>query len=44
MLIAGDAASDFLGSEATEWDGLKDVLEEEEILHQVVVLPPPPRM
>lgn len=44
ILIAGDAASDFLGTEATEWDGLKDVLEEEEIPHQVVVLPPPPRM
>lgn len=44
LLIAGDAASDFLGTEATDWDALKDVLEEEEIDHQVVVLPPPPRM
>ena len=44
ILIAGDAASDFLGTEATDWDGLKDVLEEEEVLHEVVILPPPRRM
>jgi hypothetical protein len=40
IVIAGDAATDFLGSEATEWEGLKEVLEEEEILHQLVQLPP----
>ena len=40
MIIAGDAASDFLGTETTDWDELKDVLEEEEIAHEVIVIPP----
>lgn len=40
IVIAGDAATDFLGTEATDWEGLKDVLDEEEILHEVVKLPP----
>ena len=39
IVIAGDAASDFLGSEATSWEGLKRVLEEEEIPHTVIPLP-----
>ncbi|MCC7137932.1 MAG: hypothetical protein IT460_05820 [Planctomycetes bacterium] len=41
VLLAGDAASDFLGTEATSWEGLKDVLEEEDVPH--VVLPVPPK-
>ena len=40
MLIAGDAATDFLGTEATTWDGLKEVVAEEEIPHRVLALPP----
>lgn len=39
LIVAGDAASDFLGTEATTWEGLKDVLEEEEVPHRVIVLP-----
>ena len=39
ILIAGDAASDFLGSEATTWEGLKDVLEEEEVPHTLIPIP-----
>jgi len=42
LVIAGDAASDFLGTETTDWDGLKEVMEEEEVAHEVIVLPPPP--
>ncbi len=42
LFVAGDAASDFLGTETTDWDGLKEVLEEEEVPHEVIVLPPPP--
>jgi len=40
MIIAGDAASDFLGTETTDWDELKDVLDEEEVAHEVIVIPP----
>lgn len=40
LIIAGDAASDFLGTETTDWDELKDLLEEEEVAHEVVVIPP----
>ena len=43
VLIAGDAASDFLGTEATNWEALKEVLEEEEIDHTVVQIPAAPR-
>lgn len=39
ILIAGDAATDFLGTEATTWDGLKDVVNEEEIAHRVIEIP-----
>ncbi len=39
ILIAGDAATDFLGTEATDWEGLKQVLEEEEIAHELIVIP-----
>ena len=42
FLVAGDVASDFLGTETTDWDGLREVLEEEEIPHEVIVLPPRP--
>lgn len=41
LIVAGDAASDFLGTEANNWDQLKDVLEEEEIEHRLIVIPPP---
>lgn len=43
LVIAGDAASDFLGTEATNWEALKDVLEEEEVDHTVVQIPADPR-
>ena len=39
LIIAGDAGSDFLGTEATTWLGLKEILEEEEVPH--VLLPVP---
>ena len=39
ILICGDAATDFLGTEATHWDDLKEVLKEEEVPHQLIVLP-----
>ncbi|MDA1195706.1 MAG: hypothetical protein O2894_11045 [Planctomycetota bacterium] len=39
IIICGDAATDFLGTEATTWDDLKEVLVEEAIDHQVVTLP-----
>ncbi len=38
IVIAGDAATDFLGSEATDWPSLKEVLEEEEIAHELIRL------
>jgi len=41
FIVAGDAATDFLGTEATDWEGLKDVLREEEIPHQFVEIPQP---
>jgi hypothetical protein len=40
LIVAGDAATDFLGTEATTWDGLKAVLEEEEVPHRVLAVPP----
>jgi hypothetical protein len=39
VLLAGDAATDFLGTEATSWEGLKTVLEDEEIPHTVLPVP-----
>ena len=36
LIVAGDAASDFLGEEATTWEELREVLTEEEIPHKVV--------
>lgn len=36
VIVAGDVASDFLGTEATTWDGLKEVLEDEEVPHRVM--------
>jgi len=39
LLIAGDTASDFLGTEATSWDGLKGVLREEEVPYTVIEIP-----
>ena len=42
-LVAGDAASDFLGTEATHWEALKEVLEEEDVPHEVISIPAPPR-
>jgi hypothetical protein len=41
LLVAGDAATDFLGTEANNWEQLKDVVEEEEIPHRLVQVPPP---
>jgi hypothetical protein len=41
IVLAGDAASDFLGTEATSWEGLKDVLGEEEIEHTLLPVPRP---
>ena len=38
VLIAGDAASDFLGEEATTWSELLEVLSEEEVPHKVVTV------
>ena len=39
VIVAGDAASDFLGTEATSWEGLKEVLEEEAIPHTLLPVP-----
>jgi len=38
LVVCGDAVSDFIGHEVTDWDGLKEVLQEEELPHQVVRL------
>lgn len=38
LVVAGDAATDFLGTEATDWASLKEVLVEEEIAHELVRL------
>lgn len=40
VLVAGDAASDFLGEDATDWEGLKTILEEEDVPHKVIPVPP----
>ena len=39
LIVCGDAASDFLGTEATTWEELKDVLDEEEVPHRMIELP-----
>lgn len=39
LVVCGDSASDFLGTEATTWDQLKEVLSEEEVPHRLVPLP-----
>ena len=39
IIVAGDAATDFRGTEATDWAGLKEVPLEEAIEHQVVTDP-----
>jgi hypothetical protein len=41
LVVAGDAASDFLGTEATTWEQFCDVLEEEEIPHKHIQIPDP---
>ena len=38
LVVAGDAASDFIGHDVTDWPSLKDVLDEEEIPHTVIPL------
>lgn len=40
VLLVGDAATDFLGTEATSWEGLKEVLEEEGLPHTLLPVPP----
>ena len=39
LIVAGDAASDFLGTEANTWDQLCNVLEEEEIPYKRIEIP-----
>ncbi len=39
IVICGDAASDFIGHEVTDWDTLKEILASEEIPHTVVPIP-----
>jgi len=39
VLIVGDAASDFLGTEVTSWEGLKDYLVDEDVPHTVLPVP-----
>jgi len=41
LLVCGDTASDFLGSEATTWDQLCEVITEEEVPHKRIQIPPP---
>ena len=41
LIVCGDAATDFLGTEVTKWSGLAEVLDEEEILHRVIPIPKP---
>jgi hypothetical protein len=40
LIVAGDAATDFLGTEATTWEQLRDVVEEEEMPHRRIQIPP----
>jgi hypothetical protein len=39
LIVAGDAATDFLGTDATNWETLKEVLVEEEIPHTAIEIP-----
>lgn len=39
IVICGDAASDFIGHEVTDWDTLKEILAAEEIPHAIVPIP-----
>ena len=39
LIVCGDAASDFLGTEATTWEELKDVLDEEAVPHRLIEMP-----
>lgn len=39
VIICGDAASDFIGHEANDWQSLKEILEDEDLPHQVVTIP-----
>ncbi len=39
LIVAGDAASDFLGTEANTWEQLCDLLEEEEIPYKRIEIP-----
>ncbi len=39
IVVAGDAASDFIGTDATTWPALKEVLVEEDIPHRVLAVP-----
>jgi hypothetical protein len=39
LIVAGDAATDFLGTDATDWESLKSVLVEEEIPHTAIQIP-----
>ena len=39
LIVVGDAASDFLGTEVTTWEALKDLLEEEDVPHTVIQIP-----
>lgn len=39
LIVAGDAGSDFLGTEATTWVGLKEILEEEDVPHLLLPVP-----
>ena len=39
IIVCGDAASDFIGHDANDWQSLKDVLHDEELPHTVVPIP-----
>lgn len=39
LIVCGDAASDFIGHEVTDWDSLKEILDAEEIPHTLVPIP-----
>jgi hypothetical protein len=41
LLVCGDAASDFLGTEATTWDQLCEVIQEEDVPHKRIQIPAP---
>ena len=39
LIVCGDAATDFLGTDANDWASLKEVLTEEEIPHTAIQIP-----